>query len=366
MNELTERASRKNKIKSLLIKILFVLIMLELTSQIWLNFIAPEEARLQYSLFSYITPDNQRFIRHHYLNYALNPQYRRGKTYHNSFGYRNKEFTLKKPQEIFRIVVLGGSTVYTIAVDDNEKTFTAILENILKNKYGYKNVEVINAGIGGYNSWETLLNLQFKVLDIEPDLVIEYEGANDVHARLVDPKTYRGDNSGRRKQWSPPKITLLEYSAFFRITMRKLGLTDQASIGKFVNADSSYSPNSVADHNPMYLLSNNPPVYFRRNLNNMAAIAKANNIDIMLATWAYSPHFEDYASTDYYQKGYDENNDVIKDVAKSNGIPLFDFASVMPKDKKYWTDGRHLNELGAEKKAILFAEFIHKNNLISN
>jgi hypothetical protein len=45
-------------------------------------------------------------------------------------------------------------------------------------------------------------------------------------------------------------------------------------------------------------------------------------------------------------------------------MPFFDFASVMPKDKKYWRDGRHVNALGAEKMAELFAEFIHENGLI--
>lgn len=350
--------------KSLLIKILFVLIILELSSVIWLYFIAPEDLKLEYSLFSYITPDNQRFIPHHYMDYALNPNYKRGKTYHNSFGYRGEEFPLKKPEGTFRIVVLGGSTVYTIAVDDNDKTFPAQLEKILNEKFGYENVEVINAGVGGYNSWETLLNLEFKVLDIEPDLIIVYEGANDVHARFVNPETYRGDNSGRRKQWSPPKIALLEYSTFFRILMRKSGLAGQAGIGEFVNADNSYGPVSVADHDPMELLKKNPPAYFRRNLNNMAAVAKANDIDIMFATWAYSDRYNDYATTEHYEKGYEENNDVVKEVAKSNDIPLFDFASVMPKDRKYWDDSRHVNEPGAEKKAILFAEFIHENNLI--
>ena len=54
----------------------------------------------------------------------------------------------------------------------------------------------------------------------------------------------------------------------------------------------------------------------------------------------------------------------MKEVAERNGVPIFDFASVMPTDKKYWADGRHVNELGAEKKAELFADFIHKNGLI--
>ena len=47
-----------------------------------------------------------------------------------------------------------------------------------------------------------------------------------------------------------------------------------------------------------------------------------------------------------------------------NDIPLFDFAAVMPKDIRYWGDGRHVNEEGALLKAQLFGEFIHDQRLI--
>ena len=84
----------------------------------------------------------------------------------------------------------------------------------------------------------------------------------------------------------------------------------------------------------------------------------------MFSTWAYSPYLHDYASEGYYQQGFKENNDVVKEVAASQQIPLFDFAEVMPQDAEYWADGRHVNEAGALVKARLFAEFIHAQGLI--
>jgi hypothetical protein len=36
----------------------------------------------------------------------------------------------------------------------------------------------------------------------------------------------------------------------------------------------------------------------------------------------------------------------------------------MSKDKRYWADGRHVNEEGALVKARLFAEFIHSLGII--
>jgi hypothetical protein len=123
----------------------------------------------------------------------------------------------------------------------------------------------------------------------------------------------------------------------------------------------------VENYDPIELLKKNTPKYFRRNLSNMIAIAKANDVKIMFSTWAHSPYFEgDYASLPFQQIGIKENNDVVRDVAISNNIPLFEFADQMPKDKKYWADGRHNNERGALLKAELFAKYIHESGLIEN
>jgi lysophospholipase L1-like esterase len=84
----------------------------------------------------------------------------------------------------------------------------------------------------------------------------------------------------------------------------------------------------------------------------------------MLSTWAHSPHLNDYASETYYEQGFEENNEVLKDVATAEQVPLFDFAGVMSQDAKYWADGRHSNEAGALLKARLFAEFIDAQGLI--
>ncbi len=362
---MTEPAKKPPVRKStlILISILFTLVVLEIGTRIWLAII-PEDESLQYSVYSYLSPDNQRYVRHHYLNYYPNPHFKRGKTHHNSLGYRNDEFPREKPEGVFRIAVLGGSTTYNIGINDNDKTFTAVMERELRDKYGYENVEVINAGVGGYNSWETLINLEFRVLDIDPDLVIEYEGTNDVHARFVDPASYKSDDSGRRKQWDPPPVPVLEHSALFRVILRKTGITKQVGIGNFVTPDTAYGPYSVKKHNPMELLDKNPPIFFERNLRNMIALTKANGVDMVFVTWAWSPYLGDYASTPHYQRAFREMNEVLAKVAAENGVPLFDFEAVMPDDKKYWGDGRHENELGAEIKGELFAKFLHENGLI--
>jgi len=96
----------------------------------------------------------------------------------------------------------------------------------------------------------------------------------------------------------------------------------------------------------------------------MVAIEKDRGIVPVLVTWAYSPYFGDYASTAHYQKAFSEQNDIYKKIAEQYAVPLFDLHAVMPNEKEYYTDGRHSTELGARKRAELYADFLMSHNLL--
>jgi lysophospholipase L1-like esterase len=343
-----------------------VLFVFEIGSRIWLHWFATADQYSRYALFTQIPDQNYQWARHPYLNYYPNPSYRNELTRHNSLGYRNQEFPVHKPEGAYRLALLGGSTTYTIKVPDNAQTFPSQLEHTLRDRYGYQQVEVINAGAGGYTSWESLVNLEFRVLDLEPDAVIVYQGVNDVHARLVASEDYAGDNSGYRQPWRPPKVLWFERSCFLRTLGRYTGLLHQVSLGSFVIATETYHGchAKYLASTPLELLCANPPIYFERNLLNMIAIAKAHNISIILTTWAYSPFFDDCLATPAYQQGIEEHNQLIRRLAQQQQIPLLDFASRMPQNAMYWADGSHVNAEGASVKADIFAEFLHKSGLL--
>jgi lysophospholipase L1-like esterase len=363
------RLPSKTNLALVVFSLTLTFLSLEVAARLWLAYLATPDQKDEFVLYTSIQPIDYAWTPHQYLTYVPNPNYRRGLTGHNSLGYRNNEFPLEKPNGVFRIVALGGSSTYDVAIPDNAATFTAQLEKVLRDDYGYQEVQVINAGVPGYNSWEILVNLEFRVLDLDPDLVIIYENTNDVHARLVAPAAYRGDDSGRRQPWQPPPVAWWEHSAFLRILSRIANLTRQVGVDDFVSSATYYSwpfESRLNDHDldPAQLLKDNPPVYYQRNLENMVAVAQAHHIEILLSTWAYSPYLGDYASLDYYQRGFVENNAVIKNVAASRAVPLFDFAALMPQSAEYWADGRHSNEAGALEKAELFAKFIDAQGLI--
>lgn len=92
----------------------------------------------------------------------------------NEFGYRGPSFSTPKPKGVCRIVVLGGSTAFDLNADD----WPHLLENFLK-AMGHKNAEVINAGVPGHASFDSLGRLYSQLWTFEPDYVLVYHGWND-------------------------------------------------------------------------------------------------------------------------------------------------------------------------------------------
>ena len=60
---------------------------------------------------------------HRYLGYIPTPKVVKGKNIHNTSGFRGEEILTPKGDSIFRIVCLGGSTTYTVKVEDYQKSY---------------------------------------------------------------------------------------------------------------------------------------------------------------------------------------------------------------------------------------------------
>jgi len=93
----------------------------------------------------------------------------------NEFGYRGPSFLIPKPKGIQRIVVLGGSAVFDLNAND----WPHLLEHFLKAR-GHNNVEVINAGVPGGASFDSLGRLYSEIWTLEPDYVLVYNTWNDI------------------------------------------------------------------------------------------------------------------------------------------------------------------------------------------
>ncbi|MCX6709358.1 MAG: SGNH/GDSL hydrolase family protein, partial [Candidatus Woesearchaeota archaeon] len=98
----------------------------------------------------------------------------------NSDGFRGRDYSIEKPKGVYRIIVLGDSFTEGFGVNDNE-TFSYCLEQMLNSlNISGKRFEVLNLGVGGYNTLQEVEQLKVKGLKYNPDLVIIAHHASDV------------------------------------------------------------------------------------------------------------------------------------------------------------------------------------------
>ena len=99
----------------------------------------------------------------------------------NSHGLHGEEFSEKKLNDEYRIIMVGGSTMVGA-----ETTTDARIPEIMQKMFDVKNldrkVEVINAGISGGNSISEKQIIENKLLNYQPDLIIIMDGWNDLSA----------------------------------------------------------------------------------------------------------------------------------------------------------------------------------------
>ena len=90
----------------------------------------------------------------------------------NSDGFRDKIYTREKPEGVFRIIVIGDSLAYGLRVPAGS-TYAKLLEVKLNQQSGEgRRYEVINMGVPGYRTIQTIARLEEKGLSYNPDLII--------------------------------------------------------------------------------------------------------------------------------------------------------------------------------------------------
>jgi lysophospholipase L1-like esterase len=99
----------------------------------------------------------------------------------NSLGLRNREVGAKSPQDV-RILFLGDSLIFA-GDTSSGKLYTEVIESSLNRapRHPATRVEVINAGIPGYTTYQELEFLKLYGLDMQPDLVVLGFVFNDLY-----------------------------------------------------------------------------------------------------------------------------------------------------------------------------------------
>jgi len=100
----------------------------------------------------------------------------------NTMGFRGDEFSDIKPSDTYRIFMVGGSTMFGAGATSDDTTIPGYLQHLLNEKdFGF-DIEIINSGIQGADSNTELKFIEQKLIMFSPDLIIIYDGWNDLRA----------------------------------------------------------------------------------------------------------------------------------------------------------------------------------------
>lgn len=113
--------------------------------------------------------------------------------YINAFGFRDREHSLRKPPNTWRVVGIGDSFVYgAVRPDDN---FLRVAERRLNSTAsGTQRNEVLMMGLGGYSPENALGVLRSVGLQVKPDVVVLcFFVGNDVTGIPLRGRVWRGE-----------------------------------------------------------------------------------------------------------------------------------------------------------------------------
>lgn len=116
------------------------------------------------------------------LGYSLKPGNEEKGFFIDVWGQKTP---IEKSKGTFRIVCLGGSTTFGTGANA-ESTYPALLQKMFEVYLAGCDlrVEIINAGMMGYNSWHSLLRVAYRMNELSPDMYLFMDGFNDVTSAM--------------------------------------------------------------------------------------------------------------------------------------------------------------------------------------
>jgi hypothetical protein len=127
-----------------------------------------------------------------------------GRVYINAYGMRSSDYPVRKPAGVFRVLMIGDSTLYGGSYVDQGELYSNLVERALRSSASARPVEVMAIGVNAWGPFNELGYIEkFGIFDA--DLVLIDLPLNDIYrplARLYAVPFFRADR--------PPRLALEE------------------------------------------------------------------------------------------------------------------------------------------------------------
>jgi len=292
----------------------------------------------------------------------------------DSHGFLSSDqgLTWDKGNGEIRVATIGGSTTANVNLSFDEN-WPGQLEALLQQALPGNTIRVINAGIPGFDTAQSIGNLALRVMPFDPDVVVIYHAYNDLKA-IRSNIAYNPDYSHVHPRpygfhEEPPWFLRLLNRCMFYVRTRN----------KYRQLSALSTPAGAKDGNERLgavpLLAART---FEQHLQSLVAIAQAGGAKVVLSTYAtlhdlqrdYSDsdvvgalsamrneelhalaHFTPGLTLNGIVEGIKEYNKIIESVAKYNNAGWVDNARLIPHQTEYFVDRVHFTSRGAARMA---------------
>jgi len=281
------------------------------------------------------------YLNNSVLPYKLKPNYKGlildKEIYINSNGFRDKDYTYKKPSNTFRIAVIGDSFTFGWGVEQDE-TYPEILEqklNVMKpNNLKY---EVLNFGFPNGNTIQEVEILKTKVLDYSPDLVIIGFYYNDIEG--IAKKNKSSETKNMFTVIYNLDQFLSEKSRFFSYLKFKLQNTKPIVSIFHKTSTVPYVLNLFEENSTIF-------VAFKASLQKIGDLTRENNISVLLVVHPLLTNVNNpYPLSEIHRK--------VRNLAEDEGFSVLDILDYL--------DGRIRSELRLKTMYDWHPNFIYYN-----
>ncbi len=251
----------------------------------------------------------------------------------SSAGFRTHEFRPKRAG-VYRILALGDSGTFGQlqrgeAYGYVNNPYPLALEKLLADRIGPGRFEVFNVGVPGYNSYQGLMLLRWKLRDLEPDLITVRYGWNDhfLSESLPGQSPYRESDS--------KLVVVLEDLALHTQLypfVRRLGFEMRAWRGQSPDALRQAFARQ-AQWSPTVPLPD-----YEHNLRRIVEVGHARGAAVWLLTSPYNLNpsqtardfvaFNNRISFDELMAVHDQYNEATRAVGRELGVPVIDMDAI--------------------------------------
>jgi lysophospholipase L1-like esterase len=279
----------------------------------------------------------------------------------NALGFRGPEIVQPKPPGTRRLAFVGASTTFCAEVSSNEQAWPHLVWNQMRARYPNVSFDYVNAGLPGAVTASSRVNFQQRVKPLAPDVVVLYEGFNDMIA-----------DSRRIAEQQQVRISSTEETGIARISvlwlLLKKNLTVIAARGAARSGQRRVVlPATIADRFADELreligeAKQVAPIVAVATLS--SRLRPGQNLDEQLEAADAALYYMPYLTPSDIRGGYESYNAVIRSVAREKDAVLIEGENTIPPDALHFRDTIHLADAGSERMAERVVDaLVHARN----